>query len=44
MNRLPESELMEDLMQVKAYAEGDFEIPHNDFIQQLKTFIKTPNF
>lgn len=44
MNRLLESELMEDLMQVKAYAEGDFEIPHNDFIQQLKTFIKTPNF
>ncbi len=44
MNRLLEPELMEDESQVKAYAEADFEIPHNDFIQQLKQFINDPEF
>jgi len=44
MNRLLEPELMEDESQVKAYAEADFEIPHNDFIQQLKRFINDPDF
>ncbi len=44
MRRLLEPELMEDESQVKAYAEADFEVPHNDFIQQLKTFIDDPEF
>ena len=44
MKRLLEAELMEDESQVKAYAEADFEVPHNDFIQQLKTFIDDPEF
>ncbi len=44
MKRLLEPELMEDESQVKAYAEADFEVPHNDFIQQLKTFIDNPEF
>ena len=44
MNRVLEPELMDDEEQVKAYAEADFEIPHNDFIQQLKTFINEPEF
>lgn len=44
MKRLLEPELMEDESQVKAYAEADFEIPHNDFIQRLKAFIDCPGF
>ncbi len=44
MNRVLEPELMDDVIQVKAYAEGDFEIPHNDFIRQLKYSIKNPTF
>jgi ubiquinone/menaquinone biosynthesis C-methylase UbiE len=44
MKRLLEPELMEDDNQVKAYAEADFEIPHNEFIQRLKSFIDNPDF
>jgi polyphosphate kinase len=44
MKRLLEPELMEDDAQVKAYAEADFEIPHNEFIQRLKSFIDAPDF
>lgn len=44
MKRLLESELMEDQSQVKAYAEADFELPHNEFIQRLKAFIDDPEF
>ena len=42
MKRLLELELMEDESQVKAYAEADFETPHNEFIQRLKSFIDDP--
>jgi len=44
MKRLLEPELMEDESQVKAYSEADFEIPHNEFIQRLKTFVNNPEF
>jgi polyphosphate kinase len=44
MKRLLEPELMEDESQVKAYAEADFEIPHNEFIKRLKSFIDCPGF
>lgn len=44
MNRVPEPELMEDKIQVKAYAEADFDAPHNHFIQQLQNFVNDPNF
>ena len=32
MKRKLEPELMEDLLQVKAYAEANFSVPHNHFI------------
>ena len=35
MKRVLEPELMEDEIQVKAYAEADFESSHNDFILRL---------
>ena len=44
MNRVLESELMEDVSQVKAYAEADFNAPHNDFIHELQAFINNPDF
>ena len=44
MNRVLESELMEDIDQVKAYAEADFKTPHNDFILQLQILINDPGF
>ncbi len=44
MKRMLETELMEDESQVKAYAEADFETPHNEFIQRLKAFIDDPGF
>ncbi|MEI7996538.1 MAG: class I SAM-dependent methyltransferase, partial [Methylococcaceae bacterium] len=44
MKRLLETELMESKNQVKAYAEADFEIPHNDFIQRLKVFVDNSEF
>ncbi len=36
MQRILEPELMEDQDQVKAYAEADFSIPHNQFIQLIQ--------
>lgn len=44
MKRLLEAELMEEESQVKAYADADFEMPHNEFIQRLKLFIDNPEF
>ncbi|MGZ8194839.1 MAG: class I SAM-dependent methyltransferase, partial [Methylosarcina sp.] len=44
MERQLEPELMEDPEQVKAYAEADFAIPHNDFIERIKLFIDQPGF
>lgn len=35
--RVPEPELMDDDQQAKAYAEANFEEPHNHFIQLLQT-------
>ena len=36
MQRTLEPELMEEQDQVKAYAEADFAIPHNEFIQLIQ--------
>ena len=36
MQRVPEPDLMNDWAQAIAYAEADFEAPHNAFIQRLK--------
>lgn len=44
MKRQLEPELMEDADQVKAYAEADFDIPHNHFIERIKEFIDRPDF
>ncbi len=44
MERQLEPELMEDLAQVKAYALADFEIPHQNFVQRLVTFINQADF
>ena len=44
MNRVLEPELMEDDAQIKAYAAADFEIPHNNLIEYLKSFIKNDDF
>jgi SAM-dependent methyltransferase len=44
MERQLEPELMEDPEHVKAYAEADFAIPHNDFIERIKLFIDQPGF
>ncbi len=39
MIRIPEPELMDDPQQAKAYAEADFSVPHNHFIELfLETF------
>lgn len=35
---------MEEPSQVKAYAEADFTIPHNAFVERLAQFIGTPDF
>lgn len=44
MKRVLEPELMEDEAQVKAYAEGDFEAPHSQFIERLRAFVDEPDF
>jgi ubiquinone/menaquinone biosynthesis C-methylase UbiE len=44
MERILEPELMEDAEQVIAYAQADFEIPHNDFVQRIKAFVDDPAF
>jgi trans-aconitate methyltransferase len=44
MDRILEPELMEDAEQVSAYAKADFEQPHNDFIQRLRSVVANPAF
>lgn len=44
MKRVLEPELMIDEQQVKAYAEADFETPHQDFIQRLSAWVNEPQF
>ncbi|GAB6140157.1 class I SAM-dependent methyltransferase [Methylosoma difficile] len=44
MQRVLEPELMDDPEQVKAYAEADFSVPHNQFIERLAAFIAEPEF
>jgi ubiquinone/menaquinone biosynthesis C-methylase UbiE len=44
MKRTLEPELMIDEHQVRAYAEADFEIPHQDFIKRLSTWVHEPDF
>jgi ubiquinone/menaquinone biosynthesis C-methylase UbiE len=44
MKRVLEPELMIDEHQVKAYAEADFEIPHQAFIQRLSAWINEADF
>jgi len=44
MKRQLEPELMVDEYQVMAYAQADFEIPHQDFIQRLSAWVNEPNF
>jgi ubiquinone/menaquinone biosynthesis C-methylase UbiE len=44
MKRVLEPELMVDEHQVIAYAQADFEIPHQDFINRLSAWINEPNF
>ena len=44
MDRILEPELMEEYAQVVAYAEADFDQPHNDFIQRLRSVVNDPDF
>jgi trans-aconitate methyltransferase len=44
MDRQTEPELMEDPEQVKAYAEADFAVPHQQFVDRLRDFINEPEF
>jgi ubiquinone/menaquinone biosynthesis C-methylase UbiE len=44
MKRILEPELMVDEHQVRAYAQADFEIPHQNFIQRLSAWINEPDF
>jgi len=44
MERQMEPELMDDPAQVTAYAEADFEIPHQHFIDRLRDFVGEPDF
>jgi len=44
MKRILEPELMVDEHQVKAYAQADFESPHQDFMRRLSTWINEPHF
>jgi ubiquinone/menaquinone biosynthesis C-methylase UbiE len=44
MDRQTEPELMEDPDQVKAYAEADFAVPHQQFVDRLREFIADPDF
>lgn len=43
MKRIPEPELMEDEEQVRAYAQADFDEPHNQFIERLSAFLPDRN-
>ncbi|WP_020561438.1 class I SAM-dependent methyltransferase [Methylosarcina fibrata] len=44
MERQLEPELMEDPDQVEAYARADFSVPHNDFIERIRSFVGRPDF
>lgn len=44
MDRILEPELMEEYAQVVAYAEANFEQPHNDFIERLQGVVDNPDF
>jgi len=44
MKRVLEPELMVDEHQVRAYAEADFEIPHQDFMRRLSAWINEADF
>ena len=44
MKRILEPELMIDEHQVRAYAQADFEIPHQDFIHRLSAWVNEPQF
>ena len=44
MQRVLETELMEDLEQVEAYAKADFAQPHDEFIDRVKEFVNQPFF
>ncbi|EIC29666.1 MULTISPECIES: class I SAM-dependent methyltransferase [Methylomicrobium] len=44
MDRQPEPELMEDPEQVRAYAEADFAVPHQQFVDRLRAFVGDPEF
>ncbi len=44
MQRVLETELMNDLEQVKAYAKANFAQPHNEFIERIKRFVNQPCF
>ena len=44
MQRVLETELMEDAGQVIAYAKADFKIPHNQFIKRIKELVKDTKF
>lgn len=43
MDRTLEPELMIEAEQVKAYAEADFEVPHNQFIELIREQLKGSN-
>lgn len=43
MQRIPECELMEDYKQARAYAEADFEEPHNHFITMFQDIFSGHN-
>ena len=42
MHRILEPELMEEESQVKAYADANFEQPHNLFIEKVQQWLHTP--
>ena len=44
MKRVLEPELMEDQAQVTAYAQADFSVPHNDFVQRVVAMVNEPTF
>ncbi|MGR9043987.1 MAG: class I SAM-dependent methyltransferase [Gammaproteobacteria bacterium] len=44
MQRILEPELMEDEAQVKAYAEADFSVPHQQFIDRLAALVEPAGY
>jgi ubiquinone/menaquinone biosynthesis C-methylase UbiE len=43
MERIPEPQLMDTEEQVRAYAEADFEAPHQEFADSLVSWLGTPS-